>query len=428
MTAEIAVLNRHAVALAADSAITTGGPGQEKVFNTSNKLFAFSREHPIGVMIWGYVSHSGVPIETIVKEARASLGKTGLSHVNDYATFFFDFLKHHKLAGHDHDLNSVGLHVYSALAGIATACHAKSNGGKLSLTKIIQRQCEAALIRMEEAPACPVCGGMSCRRFRILYKDSVDAAIMHAFSANISKVARTALHRVAHGAITNFINTQFTTGIVFAGFGEDEWFPSLSSFVLNGTVDGEVRVKMDAERDLDRYNNTASVMAFAQKSMVHRFMDGIDPLYRQWLLVYFREQMLAVAQEIIKEHASLKEDERRVVSKIIIQQLGKVIADMDKTAQARHRRLFTDPILQVVQRSPKEALAEIAEALVSLSALERRMNVEQETVGGPIDVALISKGDGFIWIKRKHYFDIALNRQFWYRQLHSDGSMSNAKG
>ena len=39
--------------------------------------------------------------------------------------------------------------------------------------------------------------------------------------------------------------------------------------------------------------------------------------------------------------------------------------------------------------------------------------MESETVGGPIDVAVISKGDGFIWIKRKHYFKAELNPQFF---------------
>lgn len=37
----------------------------------------------------------------------------------------------------------------------------------------------------------------------------------------------------------------------------------------------------------------------------------------------------------------------------------------------------------------------------------------QETVGGPVDVAVISKGDGFIWMRRKHYFSAALNPQFF---------------
>jgi len=38
---------------------------------------------------------------------------------------------------------------------------------------------------------------------------------------------------------------------------------------------------------------------------------------------------------------------------------------------------------------------------------------ESESVGGPIDVALISKGDGFVWIERKHYFRAELNHHFF---------------
>lgn len=49
---------------------------------------------------------------------------------------------------------------------------------------------------------------------------------------------------------------------------------------------------------------------------------------------------------------------------------------------------------------------------MELTALHRRVSTELETVGGEIDVAVISKGDGFIWYKRKHYFDLALNRHF----------------
>ena len=43
--------------------------------------------------------------------------------------------------------------------------------------------------------------------------------------------------------------------------------------------------------------------------------------------------------------------------------------------------------------------------------------MDSETVGGPIDVAVISKGDGFIWIKRKHYFDPKLNPHFMAKYL-----------
>jgi len=40
-------------------------------------------------------------------------------------------------------------------------------------------------------------------------------------------------------------------------------------------------------------------------------------------------------------------------------------------------------------------------------------SVETDTVALPIDVAVISKGDGLVWIKRKHYFNRDLNHQFF---------------
>ncbi len=55
----------------------------------------------------------------------------------------------------------------------------------------------------------------------------------------------------------------------------------------------------------------------------------------------------------------------------------------------------------------------MAESLVTITSLKRKFTLEAETVGGPIDVAVISKGDGFIWIKRKHYFEASSNPQFF---------------
>ena len=55
----------------------------------------------------------------------------------------------------------------------------------------------------------------------------------------------------------------------------------------------------------------------------------------------------------------------------------------------------------------------MAESLVNLTSFKRHVSSEAETVGGPTDVAVITKGDGFIWIKRKHYFKADLNAHFF---------------
>jgi hypothetical protein len=72
-------------------------------------------------------------------------------------------------------------------------------------------------------------------------------------------------------------------------------------------------------------------------------------------------------------------------------------------------------LVAVVEILPKDELAAMAESLVNLTSLKRKMSLGEETVGGPIDVAIISKGEGLIWIRRKHYFKKELNPHFFVR-------------
>lgn len=97
MTAEIAVMNKSAVALAADSAVTIRG-GQIKVYNSVNKLFSLSKYHPIGVMIYGNAEIDGVPWESLIKLFRTELGDTHLDSVSSYAERFAEFLASNALA------------------------------------------------------------------------------------------------------------------------------------------------------------------------------------------------------------------------------------------------------------------------------------------------------------------------------------------
>lgn len=61
MTAEILVMNKHGISLAADSAVTIStGPGQNKIYNTSNKLFSLSKHEPVGIMIYGSADLMGI--------------------------------------------------------------------------------------------------------------------------------------------------------------------------------------------------------------------------------------------------------------------------------------------------------------------------------------------------------------------------------
>ena len=64
MTCEIAILNRNAVALAADRAVTVGDC--KKIFTDADKIFQLHPETPVAVMIYGCAEMMGVPLQRVM--------------------------------------------------------------------------------------------------------------------------------------------------------------------------------------------------------------------------------------------------------------------------------------------------------------------------------------------------------------------------
>src|SRR4051812_26536727 len=93
MTAEVALLNKSAVALAADSAVTITTGGTPKIYNTVNKLFALSKFQPVGIMIYGMGDLLGVPWEVVIKMFRKDLGRTRFETLKEYSVAFLNFIE-----------------------------------------------------------------------------------------------------------------------------------------------------------------------------------------------------------------------------------------------------------------------------------------------------------------------------------------------
>lgn len=66
MSAGVCIMNKNAIALAADSAVTIGN--HKTIFNSANKLFALSDKAPIGAIIYSNVEMQYIPMEIILKQ------------------------------------------------------------------------------------------------------------------------------------------------------------------------------------------------------------------------------------------------------------------------------------------------------------------------------------------------------------------------
>lgn len=109
-------------------------------------------------------------------------------------------------------------------------------------------------------------------------------------------------------------------------------------------------------------------------------------------------------------------DERTVESAIQQKETAKAIEEIFEEFKNYRQETQVNKIVEVIMALPKEETAAMAEALVELTSLRRKVDSPIESVGGATDVGIITKGDGFIWIKRKHYFSVDLNPDFGYRK------------
>jgi hypothetical protein len=425
MTAEIAILNKEAVALAADSAVTIEGKAGEKIFTSANKLFALSKYRPVGVMVYGNALLMSVPWETIIKVYRNKLGKKKFDKLEEYANDLIVFLDHEYHIFPDFiQKDYVNWSIYAYFNLIREEVKRKSasiinSEGELStkqveqlVSDIIEKHCK----HWRETDTVSSLPNDFAETIIDKYSEIIDIAIKKVFEKlPISEAGLKCLREIASSLFSKFpeeIEKQYVSGIVVAGFGENDTFPSVQAFDIEGVVNNRLIYREVYSRHIDLMT-TAAVMPFGQRDMVSTFMEGIDPDLEGYMTGYLSEIFDKYPETILSEIRGIDNDQRNTLTTKLKKASKKIFKDYQEAMGVQVKNDYVNPVIKVVEILPKNELAEMAESLVSLTSFKRKVSMEKETVGGPVDVAVISKGDGFIWIKRKHYFKGEFNPQFF---------------
>jgi hypothetical protein len=213
------------------------------------------------------------------------------------------------------------------------------------------------------------------------------------------------------------------SGIVFAGFGESELFPVVNSYRVELVVNNSLKYAKDGEEEIS-YIKPVVITSFAQSDMIDTFMQGIHPNYDATLWKYLQVFFDQYPQILLNNISDLEEGEKIELLEKLKEASMTLLNDFKNIISAYRQQEHIDPVVSNVGFLPIDELAAMAESLVNITSFKRRVSAEAETVGGPIDVAVISKKDGFIWIKRKHYFDPELNRDYFAHKYMRRGGES----
>ncbi|WP_108683221.1 hypothetical protein [Methyloceanibacter sp. wino2] len=437
MTAEIAILNKTAVALATDSAITiSAGQTEEKIFDSGDKLFELSCANPIGVMIYNDLQFAEIPLPIIIKDFRDKC--TAVDHVEQAADLFLQYLDELGRTSSSRVQETSLRRVIDPLLERMDERFKEAirryllEEKEVEPDEILDRAFDDVVRTFETAVQNSQPGefvGNGAPNFTNEHKKQVLTGINEYFG-NLKPAQKDKILGLFREVLLSDYLSSSLTGIVVSGFGTKDVFPTLVAYEVDGVALGRIKKKSIHRCDIDRDGERASVIPFAQKEMVDRFLYGLDDEIVDEITSFARRTISTIGDTIRPNLEFATDDGAEQFASSVKGAEDEFVSGLKADAFKAIRDKSKQAIEDIVEFMPKPEVARMAEALVELTSIKRRVSRGMETVREPIDVAVISRSEGFIWIKRKHYFEAEFNPRYGERlaeRMRSQGRKANGR-
>jgi len=363
-------------------------------------------------MIYASADLLGVPWEIVIKAFRDHLGQKSFNSVKEYADEFFAFINGSQLlfpsavrrSSYLHAARIAALQVIVPLAKDGSVEDRRKRSDSAIVAESEKVAADAFAPGMDQAFADELVGSMLEELVELLRGWLTGLNLVE--PSDLLQLARLGVMRTLK-APEKYLGS---TGLVFAGFGDHDVFPVMVEFKSCGLVDSRHIARPGEEMAID-HSVPAWLSAFAQTSMSDTFLMGFSG-------DIFVSVMGAVRKEIAElvdaaatasgGHAHDIADKANLIEQAI-NRIGDAVL---KEAESEH----ATPLRRVLSALPVDEMTELAETLITLQSLKEKVTQPSESVGGPVDVAVITKNEGMVWIKRKHFFDPDLNSRYMQRQ------------
>ena len=404
MTSEVALLNRWAIALAADSATTASyferGERKTRFFKGAKKIFHLTPRFPIALMTYDAENLLGIPWGTIVAGYRDRYPSIPLNFVHDYATDFFRYVE-----------SNLGLYAQATMEAQLSADVVESAG---------------LILRMADPEGIAVTEGNRTKRVSMLERrmekvtsDIASSPFIHGFSEDdvsailgqwetriidgitqdpfvMARAEGLDMHALASLGAQALLKKRSTilpaSGLVFAGFGDQEFFPALEHYTCYGVVVGRLIRELGGAVQISQ-KNPSELLPFAQSDMSRGFLYGVRPSVTA--------RVNSNLTKALEHYDELLREAGLVTGGLSEEIKAKVHERFSECIESELMLRHTLPTKQIVGFLPPDELADLAEMLVRMESLKERFTRDTESVSGPIRVSVISKTDGFVLITRQ---------------------------
>lgn len=410
MSGQLVVMNTDGIALASDSTVTVNGG------NSANKLFGFSNGHSIGVMVYGTASMFQTPWESLIQDYKSKLS-TPFDTVNEYAEDFLQFLDQHEYQGVTAEANEL-VYAEDSLYFLLMKLYKELTTMKARLYSeeyMVLPQGEFQKIYLQHAE--DYLDSQIQRiddkdfpsRFAICdyehvsekYAEKITEMVFRTFEFHLYRIEW--LEKIIHLASVSLIKKFFNklSGVIFTGYGTNEILPSMCVLSIDGKLNN--KTKYHIRNRTINHSTPGAIFPFGERDPLKNFLTGIREEMISSIAPFLKKEvnrLSAILAAELKDHFKAESD-----SGVIADELSNTLMQIHQQYQKElphyERQKFSDPIVGFVESLPVRELASFSENLLKAAALKKKVSISMETASDPINVAMITKGEGFKWIKKK---------------------------
>ncbi len=416
MTSLVVVMNNRAAAVAADSAMKTTWDDRQRNRLGVRKIFQLNNRLPICVMTHRSADVMNMAWGPIFVSYRQQYGNKLFATVEDCAEHFLSFLDGYQ----DFFTESVQTRAYldyvEALFDwvrtnvneiVRREKEEPSESGPKSMREVMRLATdlvfEDIMTTPNDEPRADLPGfdGSFARDLQRKYAADVQHLIDQYFAeGEPDKETIRRLREMAALAVTKDFFPDFfePSGLVFTGYGERQITPQMVAYLVGFAVNGKLRRRLSNVKSISS-DDPVIIAPFADDRMLHTFLTGMDEDLQDYVTDQIIDLAVSIRDRTIAQLPQLNRDQRRRFSQSysddeIVDLINEFLSRLDNFQYAQH----THPILLAIESLPEKDLATTAEMFVKLNEFQHHVSLDLATVGGDIDVALLTN-ESFRWVK-----------------------------
>jgi len=404
MTSEVLVMNSMAVVLAADSALTrrSSNPNIQHYSNGGNKIFSLStaKRANIGIMVYNSVDICGAPWELLIKSFRHENNGKTFKTVKECSDKFFKFINENKTLMSNKIKKETfdQRFIYILIDRFSKKNPANKHKDEFLNNFKTNKENQPELDTNQESHFRELFSNYS-QSVKTQNENKSEEEKLVALDEDLCILIFKA-HLI--GYFDKYLSgiTENYTGIVISGFGEDEEFPACIETICYGISPYKLSLEEKTKYSITG-SNQASIQGFAQDEMIRLLLNRFDEKAFEIITDTFKNEFYAASKKL----------------NICQQMLDIVLTNSTKKSIYNHNTFsageFRIPLINSISAMSISELSTLAGTFVELEALNEKLSRPSKSVGGPIDIISITKNEGLIWIKRKHYFESELNPEYF---------------